>query len=254
MATRSGTATDDPPAEDPATVSVALLRAVRRDEPTDEYQSAIADYDLDALAAALDTEARRKAFWCNLYNAYAQIILEDEASLYGESRRRFFGREAIPVAGREVSLDDVEHGLLRRSRFAWGLGYLTNPFPGAFERRFRVDALDPRIHFALNCGAESCPPIAAYTPGGIDDELDLATESYLQGEVSYEPDGGFLGRGVVRVPRLMLWYRGDFGGKSGILALLREHDLVPVDARPRLKHRGYDWTLASRAFRDPFET
>jgi len=254
MATRSKTDTADRPADDPATASVELLKAVRRDEPTDAYRSAIAGYDPDSLAEALDTDARRKAFWCNLYNAYSQILLEEEAALYRESKRRFFGLEAIPVAGREVSLNDIEHGILRRSRFVWALGYLTDPFPGEFEKRLRVDAVDPRIHFALNCGAASCPPIAAYTHGGIDDELDLAAESYLHGEVSYDPDGGLLGRGVVHVPRLMLWYRGDFGGKSGILALLREHDLVPADASPRIKHREYDWSLAVGAFREPFES
>jgi hypothetical protein len=113
--------------------------------------------------------------------------------------------------------------------------------------------VDPRIHFALNCGAKSCPPIAAYTPDGIDDELDVATESYLSGTVRYEPDAGLLGRGVVHVPRLMLWYRGDFGGKSGILALLRAFDQVPEGARPRLKHLAYDWSLAPGEFREPFE-
>jgi len=258
MATRSGTTPNDPaagdsPLDDPTTASVELLKAVRRDEPTEEYQSVIAGYDPDALATALDTDARRRAFWCNLYNAYSQILLEDEAALYRESKRRFFRLEAIPVAGREVSLNEVEHGMLRRSEFVWALGYLTNPFPGEFERRLRVDALDPRVHFALNCGAKSCPPIAVCTPEGIDDELDLATESYLHGEVSYEPDGGILGRGVVHVPRLMLWYRGDFGGKAGILALLRDYGFVPEGARPRLKHRDYDWSLAIGEFRESFE-
>jgi hypothetical protein len=51
----------------------------------------------------------------------------------------------------------------------------------------------------------------------------------------------------------MLWYRGDFGGKPGILSMLRAFDLVPADARPRLKHRSYDWSLAPGAFREPFD-
>jgi len=239
-------------ADDPAGLSIQLLKRVRCGEPIDDLEPALVGYDPDALATDLD-DARRKAFWCNVYNAYAQVLIDEYRELYEKSRRRFFGLEAIAVAGRELSLNRIEHRLLRRSQFAWSLGYLANPFPGAFERSLRVSERDPRIHFALNCGAESCPPVAAYTPDGIERELDLATESYLSAEVEYDPDGGLLGRGVVHVPRLMLWYRGDFGGKARILAMLQAFDLIPAGARPRLKHRGYDWSLAPEEFREPFE-
>jgi hypothetical protein len=238
--------------DDPGDLSVRLLKQVRREEPIDDLEDRLAAYDPDELAAALD-ESARLAFWCNVYNAYSQVLLDRRRELYEVSRRRFFGLEAIPVAGRELSLNWIEHRLLRRSQFVWSLGYLANPFPGDFERALRVEERDPRIHFALNCGAKSCPPIAAYTPEGIDEELDMATESYLAGDVRYEPEGGLLGRGVVHVPRLMLWYRGDFGGKSGILSMLREFDLIPDGVRPRLKHREYDWSLAPGQFQEPFD-
>jgi hypothetical protein len=239
-------------ADDPGDLSVGLLKRVRREEPIDDIEEQLAAYDPRDLAARLD-ESARLAFWCNVYNAYSQVLLDRRRDLYQESRRRFFGLEAIPVAGRELSLNWIEHRLLRRSQFAWSLGYLANPLSGEFERLLRVGKRDPRIHFALNCGAKSCPPIAAYTPGGINEELDIATESYLPEEVRYEPEGGLLGRGVVQVPRLMLWYRGDFGGKSGILSMLRRFDLLPEGVRPRLKHREYDWSLAPAKFREPFD-
>lgn len=238
--------------EDPGELSVGLLKRVRREESTDGLEETLGAYDPGELAAALDDPARL-AFWCNVYNAYSQVLLDRRGELYEESRRRFFGLEAVPVAGRELSLNWIEHRLLRRSQFAWSLGYLANPLPGEFERSLRVGERDPRIHFALNCGAQSCPPIAAYTPAGIDEELDVATESYLSQHVRYEPDGGLLGRGVVHVPRLMLWYRGDFGGKSGVLSMLRRFDLIPDGRRPRLKHREYDWSLAPGQFREPFD-
>jgi hypothetical protein len=247
MAEESGPTTTAPGA-----LSVELLKRVRRGEPIDDLENRLMTYEPGDLAAGLDASARL-AFWCNVYNAYSQVLVERRRELYQKSRRRFFGLEAIPVAGRELSLNQIEHRLLRRSQFVWSLGYLANPVPGEFERSLRVEERDPRIHFALNCGAKSCPPIAAYTPEGIDEELDIATESYLSEEVRYEPAGGLLGRGVVYVPRLMLWYRGDFGGKSGILSMLRRFDLLPEGVRPRLKHREYDWSLASGQFREPFE-
>lgn len=233
----SGSATTD----DPLTRSQEYLRCVRvGDDPT-AIEAAIGGLSPARIEALSD--AARKAFWLNLYNANVQRRLAADPERF-EKRWRFFRQSAVPVAGRTVSLDDIEHGMLRRSRVKWGLGYLRNPFPRAFERRLRVDSLDPRIHFALNCGAASCPPIAFYSAESLADELAAATAGYLERSVSHEPD-----RGIVRVPRLLLWYRGDFGGKAGILDLLRRHDHIPDDARPRLKHRGYDWSLSLGDFR-----
>jgi len=48
----------------------------------------------------------------------------------------------------------------------------------------------------------------------------------------------------------MLWYRGDFGGGSGIRRLLREYGVVGPEADPKLRYREYDWSLALDAFRD----
>ncbi len=239
-------------ANEPGQLSVELLKRVRREEPIDNIKKRLAAHGPDELAAGLDASARL-AFWCNVYNAYSQVLVDRRRELYHKSKRRFFALNAVPIAGRELSLNWIEHRLLRRSQFTWSLGYLANPVPGEFERSLRVEERDPRIHFALNCGAESCPPIAAYTPEGIDKELDIATESYLSENVRYEPAGGLLGRGVVHVPRLMLWYRGDFGGKSGILSMLRTFNLIPEGVRPRLKHREYDWSLTPGQFREPFD-
>merc|ERR1719184_519606 len=44
--------------------------------------------------------------------------------------------------------------------------------------------LDPRLHFALNCGARSCPPIRIYTEERINSQLEMATESFLSQEVN----------------------------------------------------------------------
>jgi Protein of unknown function, DUF547 len=68
------------------------------------------------------------------------------------------------VGGHVFSLDDIEHGILRCNRkhptsgfVAFGPGDLRLPFALPLP-------VDPRIHFALNCGAKGCPAIRAYTP------------------------------------------------------------------------------------------
>ncbi|WP_323192978.1 DUF547 domain-containing protein, partial [Halostella sp. PRR32] len=64
-------------------------------------------------------------------------------------RRPIFRRNLLTVAGESLSVDDVEHGILRRSRSGIGLGYVPRLRRSRFERRHRVDDVDPRIHFAL---------------------------------------------------------------------------------------------------------
>ncbi|MFC7235817.1 DUF547 domain-containing protein [Halosegnis marinus] len=223
---------------DPVAASADWLRAVRRGGTGREHETALRDWPRGDLRAALDTDDARLALWTNVYNAAAQSVLAASPEAYSEGRSAFFGAPIVTVAGRDLSLDDVEHGLLRRSHPKWTLGYVANPVAGAYERAFRVRERDPRVHFALNCGAAACPPVAAYTRDGIDAELDAATASYLDTEVEYDAEGD-----VARVPRLMLWFRGDFGGRDGILAMLREFDAIPAGASPRLRYRAYDWSL-----------
>jgi hypothetical protein len=94
----------------------------------------------------------------NLYNAFVQDALIRHPEQYHD-RRAFFRERRHTVASTDLSLDIIEHGILRHSKWKYGLGYVPNSFPSAFERQHRVPEIDPRVHFALNGGAESCPPI-----------------------------------------------------------------------------------------------
>lgn len=228
---------------DPVARSQRFLRRVRAGESTHAVESRLRDLDRGTLARGLETDAERLAFWINVYNAAAQSVLAAAPAVF-EDRSRFFGSEIITVAGRDLSLDDVEHGLLRGARPKWGLGYVRTPGPlrSAFGHAFGVRERDPRVHFALNCGAAACPPIAAYSRD-VDRELDLATGSYLEQEAEYDPEAG-----VVRAPRLLLWFLGDFGGRSGAIAFLREHGAIPADAEPKLRFQDYDWSLSVGTF------
>jgi len=233
---------------DPLEAAESFLLAVRREADPSPFRERLAEVAENRLAEALSTRDSTTAFWLDVYNAVAQQALREDPSLF-EPRfgivRPVFRRSLVRVAGHDLSLDDVEHGLLRGSKLGWGLGYLPRPLPDAFERRFRVESVDPRIHFALNCGAASCPPIAVYTAEAVDAQLDLATESYLETEANYDP-----GSNVVRAPRLMLWYRGDFGGRRGIREFLRRYDVIPEGASPRVRYRSYDWSLDLEQFKE----
>jgi hypothetical protein len=227
---------------------MALLRAVRNGEETRSLERDLATFDRDRLAADLADDRATNSFWVNLYNAFIQMPLEVTPDLF-DDRATLFGGERIAVAGRYLSLDAIEHGMLRRSQLKYGIGYVSNPLASDFERSLRVDRCDPRIHFALNCGAASCPPIAVYTPADIDAQLDLASEAYLETEVDYDVRSG-----TVHVPRLCLWYHGDFKGHRGIRAILRRYDRLPEAVSPTIRFNDYDWSLDRANYSDTFAT
>lgn len=226
---------------DPLSISGDLLYAVKTDGERAALRERLATFDRDQLERALRDRPQKLAFWLNCYNAYVQILLEEEPSLIDGGpldRWQFFARDRVPVAGVWLSLDDIEHGMLRGSKHPWGMGYLPRPFPSAFERQFRLDALDPRVHFAINCGTESCPPVAVYSPADVGRELEIATEWFLEENVSYDRT-----ENVATVPRVFLWYRGDFGGKRGIRRFLEQYEAIPPDSNPSLEYDDHDWSV-----------
>jgi hypothetical protein len=220
---------------DPNALAIEYLLATRSDrDAADELAAKLDAMPEDALRAGLADDVARKAFWLDVYNA--EVVRAGVVDLKDRlTRFRHFRRASVTIAGRRLSLDAIENGILRRSQSRLGLGYLPNPVPGSFERAHRVDRVDPRIHFALNCGAASCPPISAYDPARLDEQLELATRSYLSTEVEVEDD-------LVRVPAVMLWYIGDFGGPAGVRRMLRRAGLD--EAGRRLRFRAWDWTPA----------
>ncbi|GAA4342514.1 DUF547 domain-containing protein [Flaviaesturariibacter amylovorans] len=250
-AVSSGSPAPMPAAGNHTTPSSALVRlsqefayAVKTGDPAAPFLDRLRALDLPTLRDSLRTNAEKTAFWINVYNAYTQVLLHGDPSLY-QSRGRFFSARRLELGGERLSLDDIEHGLLRRSRIKWSHGYLRNPFPGAFKKALRVDTVDPRVHFALNCGAKSCPPIAFYSDTGLDRQLELAANNYLSTSVSYDA-----AQNVATLPAILGWFRGDFGGKDGLRRLLHEKGLVPPNKKPRLRFGRYDWQL----FLDNYKT
>jgi Protein of unknown function, DUF547 len=228
---------------DPVGVSRSLLLAARGGELSEAKR--IAD-GLDAVDPfSLAGDPARIAFWVNLYNA---LLLRELAwrprrgSLLRQ--RRMFRSALCRVGGHEYSLDAIEHGVLRKNaRPPLRLGRMLgrgDPRLAAMPAR-----LDPRIHFALNCGAVSCPPIVPYDAGSIDAELDRVTAAYVRAETTIDPD-----RGRVTLPYLIRLYRADFGGRSARLRFavryLREDDAAWLRSRGRVRigYAGFDWTIA----------
>ena len=218
-------------------ISQRLLLAAKTKEPTDSLVSVLEKISEIELEKQLITEDQRKAFWINIYNAYTQVILARDPDKYLK-RGLFFGGKQIVIAGKALSLDDIEHGLLRHSKVKWSLGYFNKLFPSAFEKKNRVKKVDYRIHFSLNCGAKSCPPVAFYKPEQLDKQLEVATSVYLKGETEFmEKDQKVL------LPAMMGWFRHDFGGKKKMKLLLKIIGIIPENSNPSIQFKKYDWNL-----------
>lgn len=219
-------------------LSQRFMYAAKTGDDTKAMVDDMAALTIDGLVAGLKDDAEKKAFWINAYNGFTQVLLKKNPDAY-KDRKKFFTGKQIMLAGKQFSLDDIEHGILRRSKTKWSLGYFNELFPGNMEKALRVKKLDYRIHFALNCGAKSCPPIAFYSSSDIDRQLSLATASYLNGEGVYNEKENSLG-----LPAIMGWFRRDFGGKNKMLQLVKSLGIVPEQAKPRIYFNEYDWQLA----------
>lgn len=219
------------------TLAQEFVYAAKTGDETSGFIARLKAVEFGDMLSMIITDDEKKAFWINLYNGLTQVSLLKNRDQY-QRRGKFFGSRQYNIGGQLFSLDDIEHGILRRSRIKWGLGHLTKLFPRKLEKELRVKIVDYRLHFALNCGAKSCPPIAFYSPENINRQLDIATNSYLKNEVDYDSLSN-----TVKLPAIMGWFRGDFGGKKKMIDLLRRLSILPAGKQPKIKFKNYDWTL-----------
>lgn len=225
-------------------LSIQLLIAIQEGNNVSATVYELSSLSIEQLSNDLHDMDERKAFWINCYNAFTQILIKEKSPdlLSQTARTLFFSAKEIIIARHSLSLNEIEHGMLRHSSVWWSKGHLRKIAPTDFERKFRVP-LDYRIHFALNCGARSCPPIRFYDPNQLDDQLDVAMNSFLVSDVEFDKRTN-----TVTVSKIFDWFRGDFGGKRGIINLLWSQHLIPDDRKVKINFREYDWTVLLHKF------
>lgn len=194
---------------------------------------------LEAYLARLETTAvtslprdEQFAFWVNLYNAKTVgLVLEHYpvASLRDIADGWFdigpWNDKRLEVEGRRLSLDDIEHGILRPV------------------------FVEPRIHYVLNCAAAGCPNLGHTAYGGDDLEarLEAAARAYVN-----DPRGVHIdARGRLVVSKIYAWFREDFGGsEAAAIEHLRRYAEPELRARlagrERVDGYRYDWSLNDR--------
>ncbi|MCP4385376.1 MAG: DUF547 domain-containing protein [Hyphomicrobiales bacterium] len=195
-------------------------------------QSALVAY-IEGIAARPVSAFNRDvqfAYWVNLYNAITihlvlahypvtsirDIKLSDRLFSIGP-----WDEKLVTVEGEALSLNDIEHRILRP---IWR---------------------DPRIHYAVNCASVGCPNLApsAYAETDLDAVLDNAARTYVNSDRGVTITGE-----RISVSRIYDWFIADFGGTpEAVLAHLARYaddDLAANLARiGRLRGQHYDWRL-----------
>lgn len=188
---------------------------------------------LQAIPVSRLSRDEQLAFWVNLYNARTLALILENYPVDSIRDIRFgllsFGpwdEPVVRVEGRTLSLNDIEHRVIRP---VWR---------------------DRRVHYILNCAATGCPNLGsrAYTGDSIDRAMDDAARAYVN-----DPRGAsFDADGWLTVSKIYGWFREDFGGDhTGVLAELRRHADAPLGdrlaGRESIDAYAYDWSLNDAA-------
>lgn len=222
------------------TLAERLLYAVKTQQPKQELLAELANFKLSDLTEQLTDDIAKKAFWINIYNAFYQILAQEQQLKHPA----IFKQPALVGQDFSLSLDDIEHGILRRFRWKLSLGYLPNLFASSSILQLAVEQIDYRIHFALNCGAQSCPPIAFYRLAQLEAQLQLATQSFVSSETTLDQQ-----RKQIHTSALFSWFRADFGGPRAIKRLIGE--VLKEDLHDyKLRYTTYNWTSQLNNFAD----
>lgn len=234
---------DYPPADieqTPNELSQQFLRELKAGQDASATVERIADLNPRDLAAALDTRPKKEAFWINMYNGMVQYLLTKEPELF-DDRGSFFSTPRFTVAGETMSPNEMEHAIIRGGENRIGLGYIPQLFPSKFERTFKIKGGDSRVHFALNCGAKSCPPVEIYRPETFEEQIDARVRSYLAEHSQIKEVGG---KQVVVTSPLFQWFKGDFRDHDGVDDFLVDYGILTEDNKNMKRtYEDYDWTL-----------
>lgn len=210
-----------------------------------DYAGFLSDQDaLDAYLASLSAVTpaqyahwnadQQLAFLLNAYNAFTvKLILQhyplDSIREIGGLFSNAWQQPFIPLLGKTLTLDDIEHGMIRA--------------PGVFD--------EPRIHFAVNCASIGCPALLreAFVADRLDAQLADAEQRFLsdRSRNRFNPE-----RRHFEVSKIFKWYGADFAKKWGSLdAYLQRHAALLADPAAltiagktsEIEFTDYDWAL-----------
>ena len=184
---------------------------------------------IDGLAAQKPSTFERKeamAYWANLYNALTVRIVAENYPV--KSIRKIksgllpgpWKRDLVTVEGEELSLDNIEHGIMRPT--------------------FKT----PLVHYMVNCASIGCPNLkeTPWDAKTLDADLEVAARAFVN-----SPNGVTLNsKGRLQASSIYKWFQKDFGGsQQGVLEHLaqyaNEETAAILEGRTKIDKFEYDW-------------
>jgi hypothetical protein len=185
---------------------------------------------LQAQPVSRLTRSQQLAYWINLYNAgtvavilqhYPVASIRDIDTSPGWFSDGPWGEKRFDIESRQVSLDDIEHRILRP---IWQ---------------------DPRLHYALNCASIGCPNLQprAFSAENAELLLQQGARDYVN-----HPRGARVEAGKLRISSIYRWFQSDFGGNdAAVISHLHRYAEPALRRQLENRHRidayGYDWAL-----------
>jgi len=171
-----------------------------------------------------------KAYWINVYNALAikTIIDNPEVNSIREISWGMgaFWRNKFIVGGKKMTLNYIEHKILRK--------------------KYK----DPRIHFAINCASNSCPPIGnrIVTGNDLDAQLDKKAFNFINDSSNIRIDHA---NKVIHISRIFKWFKNDFIQNNGNIVFYLSNYHKEISSKQqldlistyRIVFNKYDWAL-----------
>jgi len=161
-----------------------------------------------------------QAFWINAYNlSVIKGIIDNYPIKSPLNKAGFFDRITYSLAGKKITLNGIEHKLLR------------------------AQFNDTRFHFVLVCGAIGCPPLIseAYFPNSLDEQLSRQTRLALNGDYFIKIDTK---KKRIKGSEIMKWYKEDFtmNGTSEI-DFINKYRKNAIPNNYKLSYFQYNWNL-----------
>ena len=161
-------------------------------------------------------EKARLAFYINLYNLTSLKVIADNypiKSIKDIKGGKIWDIGLMVLNGKSYSLNELENQLIR----------------GQYK--------EPRIHFLINCGAKSCPPLhtEAFTEKNIDELMDKRTRQFINDALS-----NTITPKQIKISKIFDWYQTDFGN---LVSFINRYSKTKVLNNAKISFMDYDWDL-----------
>lgn len=202
-------------------------------------------------------ENTKLAFGINVYNLMIKYaFIKVGIPMSDLNRSSFFNNVSFNIGNHIYTFSEWENGILRSNRKA---PYsLMTPFNKRNDKRhsYKCTTVDYRIHFALNCGAKSCPPIKQFTSQAINEELRIVTQAFMEDDDNITIDEE---KNILKVNKILSWYKQDFEESTSdnnklqhtILKSMRNNtkkkeklqSMIDSNKPIKIIFKPYDWTV-----------